>query len=277
MIYWAQIKHSRRTYAPGFIFPKGHEPRQHPLDVQRKIRLPEEQFSAMPSVYPWATGEFVDPQLFPEWIKFETTEKVVQDFYKPRGWFVVSARVKAKIIELEPDVHQFVPVRLLQNDGSEPWGEYYFFNIRQHVFSIDEAKSPFYKWVGQSNPSNGLKLMNLTRTPPTPPDKSYSFKAVHLVYRAAAVDNKIIWREKLDLDTFPNTGTRCFSRNPDGSVTVKDLDPENPTLAAYFLEDEYGFRVAESLTTWMDLHDVKGLDCSRFPGILDSDWPEEAR
>lgn len=272
MIYWANCKHSRRTYPPDFIRPESHDIRKHPLFLKRQISLPDEQFSGMPSVYVWATGEFVDPQLFPAWMRFKTPKKVVQDFYKLHGWFVVSARVKDKIIDLEPDVHQFVPVSLLQSDGSEPWGRYYFFNIRQHVFSVDEEKSPYFKWVASPNPHSALKLMNLTRMPVAAADKSLGFKAIHLVYKADVVGNKIIWRETLDLDMFPNTGTRRYSRNPDGSVTVKDIDPAKPTAAAYYIEDEYGFRLAESLKAWMDSHDVKGLDCSRFPGVLDRDW-----
>lgn len=231
----------------------------------------------MPSVYDWATGELVDPQLFPEWIKFETEEKVVQDFYKPRGWFVVSQRVKDKIVELEPDVHQFVPVRLLQKDGSEPWGAYYFFNIRQHAFTIDQEKSPYFKWVESPGQVSSLKLINLTRKPPETYEKAYNLKVVHLIYKAAAVGKMIVWREKLDLDMFPNTGTRCFSQNPDGSITVKDIDPQKPTAAAYFIEDEFGFRMSDSLKTWLESHDAKGLDYSTFPGVLDTEWQVETR
>mgnify|MGYP003381924569 CR=1 FL=1 len=272
MIYWAQSKHSRRTYSPGFVLPETHDHRKHPLFQERPVRLPEERFNRVPSIYPFRTKDLMDPATFPAWIRFETPEKEVQDFYKMYSWFIVSARVKDKISELEPDVHQFIPIRLLQKDGSQPWGQYYVFHIRRHIFSIDEAKSPYYKWKSKPGLVPTLTFFDLTRTPEAVPDKKYSFENVHFVYKADTVGQNVIWREVLHLDGPPNTGTRCVTVFPsDGTLRMGDRDPNNPSVAVYMIEEEYGFRVAEVFKQWMDRENVKGLDCSRFPGVLDTD------
>jgi hypothetical protein len=277
VIYWAQIKHNRRTYEPEFIMPETHDHRKHALFVKRPARLPEEQFSRMPSVAPWRTTELFDPEMFPAWVKFKTPEKEVQDFYKLHQWLLVSQRVKDKIEELEPSVHQFIAIKLLQKDGSQPWGQYYVFHIRQYIFSIDETKSPYFKWQMQPNPHSALKLFGLRTKPDAVTGEKYSFKNIHLVYNANVIGSKIVWREMLDLKTHPNTGTRSLVINSDGKLVVGDRNPDSPTTAVYFLEDEFGFRLADNFKKWMDDKNVKGLDCSRFPGILDTEWKGQVK
>jgi hypothetical protein len=272
MIYSCNAKHSKRTYPPDFIYPETHP---YPVPKSsgqtyfgtRGPRLPEERFLTETMVSEAVMGHPQKPEHFPKWLRFKTVEKTVQDFYKDQaGWLIVSERIKTRIEELEPGVHQFFPVRLLQKDGSEPWGQFYYLNIRRIVFSIDVEESPHFHWVTTvSERFPKRRSHKLTLTPQTPLRATFPL----LVYRSEIVGKCHIWRERLDKDTPPNDGR--FYWVPPGEPNPHALIEEGDIYALDTAVDQaHRFRISSAFKSWLDDVGAKGLD-DLYPGCLDTE------
>ena len=200
MVWAVYRRHSRRKYEPSFDYPKGYD--WTPLDsiskdVHWSIRVRSN----------WAySGQTLNPDDFPTYMKFRTPEKVVQDIYSDQASFlVVSQRVKDKIEELEPGVHQFIPRQLLQKDGTEPWGPYFTFHIRSLIFSIDVEKSPRYEWTPLTTDGTH-STFSCREANPRPQFQTVNGQLFGAVHRAEVIGSRHIWREYLDFKTLPNKG-----------------------------------------------------------------------
>lgn len=213
MVRAISISHSRRTGPLHFLSPSGFEfplPsfRYKPhgkLDLADMVKYPvEDEFR---------TGRIYDPADFPPYLRFEKTEKVVQDiYYLPHCYnggkddrtsyfslpaFIVSEKFKTLIELIEPHAHQFIPMRLLQKDGSEPWGQYYFFNMRQNLFTLDVEKSPYVSAPLHSSPSEqqkGTRFIEFHVDENEASRRKDKFR-VGFVCKADVVGNHHLWRE----------------------------------------------------------------------------------
>ena len=139
------IKHSRRTLAPDFEMPDGFEG----VRARWHDQVPLEDLVKYPQLNLFAIPIKLEAKLFPVWLRFNTEEKEFQDWYalpKMPGFMFVSERVAKKIEELEPGVHQFFELQLLQNDGTVAPCKYYSLNIMNVIFSIDVQSSEGYYW-----------------------------------------------------------------------------------------------------------------------------------
>ena len=283
MIYYVNIGHERRTNIPTFRYPPTHnDPKfrartneKHPFFARHERRLPEEQFQTESlRTYESETGNTYSATMFPEWIRFETIERQVHDFYETSGsWFVISKRVKEKIEQLEPGVHQYFPVRLLQNDGSDPWNTFYFLNIRRHVFSIDVEKSPHFNWkpiIKTVRPP----CLHVLRFDPQSPDIKPNGDVPTLVYKSSVVGSFHLWRERMTYETPPNDGKHPVLKVGDSWAR---LDPEIfMSKNRYELDREWGFRISTTFKAWLDEVKAIGLNYE-YSGCLDTEFDGGAK
>lgn len=63
-------------------------------------------------------------------------------------WFV-SQPIRDKIEELEPDVHEFIPVEIKRDDGSCDFGTYYLILLTQALDAIVPDKTEFHEGIGE--------------------------------------------------------------------------------------------------------------------------------
>lgn len=290
MIYYTQYRTSDPITGesdPELLLSKEFYERGHPVFSPRRIELPRERYRMDYLVDPSKAGETLDPSLFPSVAKFSASVNAIKDFYDLGGWRIVSTRVKNKIEELEPGIHQFVPLRIQQSDGSEPWPPFYFFNIRQVVFSIDVAKSPCYRWhrTSVTPASEPAYAANGTKTLQLPFDRaSYQLqfdrsakplrmadgRDAYLVYRSSVVGNKTIWREYLDLNTPPNSGKRMYADEDGYGIRMVFGQPADPgDWDVYRLQTDFGFRATDQFKNWAEANGVR-LEFVN-PGCLDSE------
>jgi hypothetical protein len=274
MIYIMNFGHSRRTMSVNWIFPPPFDDYKHPLFHSREPELPRERY-IIGSVLDSETCDFQDPSRFPAWIKFNSEEKVVHDCYYFSGnWIMVSQRVMDKVEELEPGIHQFLPIRVLRKDGENLGGNYYVFNIRQKTFSIDADKSPYAEWTYHGDDHLPRRFYTLELNLKAHPEKKYDRKkTVTFVYRSEAVGNKVIWREYIDAGTPPNSGKRYCEAKPEGGTRVVTIGEETPEdMKSYWFGTSVGgVRVTEIFKTWVEREKVLGLSFE-YPGCLDTEW-----
>lgn len=96
---------------------------------------------------------------------------------------VVSKKFRDLIEDLEPDVHNFIPVQIVRPDGSQVEGPFYYMNVLQRAYTIDIEKSPRGRWRDH----NGDFIASIQMMPHLPdPD---------VIYRADKVGNKHLWQE----------------------------------------------------------------------------------
>jgi hypothetical protein len=274
MIYKMNFGHSRRINSIKWIYPPPFDDYKHPLFHSREPILPQERF-IFGSVWDHETCETQDPTRFPAWIKIPDEEKVVQDcYYFDGSWIVVSQRVMDKVEELEPQIHQFFPIRILRKDGENIGGNYYVFNIRQKTFSIDADKSPYAEWTYGGDDHLPRKFYRLDLNLKANPEKKRDPKGVHFVYRAEAVGNKVIWREHLDAGTPPNSGKRYCAAKPGGGtevVTIGEETSEDMKSHRFGSDDVAGVCTTEVFKTWVEQEKVLGISF-KYPGCLDTEW-----
>lgn len=281
MVHMMSIWHSKRRVEPSFKYPKGFDWNED-FGHRLGMKPPAEQARLMNEnevLYPALSASTFEAKQFPEYVKFVTPEKLPQDFYQPHShFFVISQRVKDKIEELEPRLHQYFPIRLLQKDGSEPFGNYYVLNIRFSTFSIDGEKSPKYHWYRNDAgdrehiyfiPKYFPQKADCTPLPPPPSDIPDDIK---FVSKASIVGTHHVWHEHLSLKTPPNNGSYLWQVTEDGTGWgVRPVDASKPKAPLYLshLQDYYLY-VSNTFYDWIIANDVKGLK-RMVKGCLDTD------
>lgn len=283
MIYQVRWSHSRRHVEPDFSYPKGYRPyNDNPLFASRqRIHTPVDELNEYPQNWLAHTGMTLEASVFPTFIKFRRKEKVAQDWYRGVSYFsCISQRIKDKLEELEPGVHQFFPTRLLDSDGSEPWGQYYFLQIRNVIFSLDVEASPGLYW-NESITVYNTPVKGFWEHPNYPPGRYIKPGEIKIarVHKPEVIGNRHVWIEYLRLDEPPNTGLYRWmeTEKDDGSPTVLIL-PTDPvsakTTTLYRMtQDELGFNVSGEFWDWMQANDVKGLGALAY-GCLTTEVPE---
>lgn len=121
MAVWVKgIKYGER-YAPESEFvstPGKYEPGE----------VDEQGYKYLPSSY---ETQWIDPDLCADTVQLKQKVKVLPDmFVVVGGHLIVRQAFKDLVDELEPDVHQFLPIRILPwKDDPAPEGSFYLFNI----------------------------------------------------------------------------------------------------------------------------------------------------
>lgn len=68
------------------------------------------------------------------------------------GWnvgpWIVSQRVRDKIEELEPHIHDFIPLHVKQEDDKKDYGTYYLVILTQHVDAVIFEETKFLGGIG---------------------------------------------------------------------------------------------------------------------------------
>jgi hypothetical protein len=108
--------------------------------------------------------------------------------------FIVNERVKDLIESLEPDVHTFTPVELLEEKRNQKYSGYYYLYVGQAIDAIVVDKSDFQGGFGAEGYANGPRLRLLGR---------------NKVLDAKKIAGKHLWRggkEKLGGGGDPNGG-----------------------------------------------------------------------
>ena len=162
----------------------------------------------------WAF-ERLDPSLMPKKLIFRHVLEKQRDFEYlnsvGRVW-LLSKKFKDIIEVLEPDVHQFIPVETVGEDGRQTPVEYFFLIVQQRAFTVDVYSSP---QIGVE-PPYGPK--NMIPTSIGMPPKDGSPGLVHFSERVGA---RHLWCELNRLGfTDPNPSKIFFDLIP--SLTVSD-------------------------------------------------------
>lgn len=132
-------------------------------------------------------GERIDPKLVPS--KLIYRGKNITDFCIVQGVHyieVVSVKFRNLIEELEPDVHQFIPVQINRPDGTQVDGEFYYLNVLQVAYTIDVENSPRAHW--RVNDATGNFIGSIQMMPSRPdPD---------VIYFTDKVGQMHLWQER---------------------------------------------------------------------------------
>ena len=89
----------------------------------------------------------IDPDIVPRRAFIQTKAKRLMDFVSLRFRKGVTDAFRQKVEELEPGVHQFIPVEIFTRDGEPVEKTYYLMNVCHRVDAIDEEKS-IVTWKG---------------------------------------------------------------------------------------------------------------------------------
>jgi hypothetical protein len=273
MVRFLSLRHSKRTYEPDFELPKGYVfPYARSRDQNERVTL--EDLKKYPAKHESLTGRTYKSEEFPAFARITTPEKTVQDFYLVSGGelftMMVSKRVRDKIEELEPGRHQFFPTRFLQKDGTEPWGQYFFFNIRKNVFSIDVEKSPNLHW------RKTYKILDLGPKPRDPDAKPFpkGKQPVSFVCRSDLVGDCHVWHDFTGHlgPGDPNAEHVEIGLNADGiasNILKKGIVGEPPiwkSVRGYVSR----VHVSDQFYDWMIANDVLGMKLEAR-GVMDKE------
>ncbi len=145
---------------------------------------------------------------------------------------VVSEKFRDLIEDLEPDVHNFIPVQIVRPDGSQVEGQFYYMNVLQRAYTIDIENSPRARW----HDHNGNYIGKIQMMPGLPdPD---------VIYHADRVGNMHLWQEHY----------RTSSENsPRYSLSVTGYTVSDALMKRMKKKKIYNFRVT-------------------FKGVLDTEW-----
>ncbi|MXN65822.1 hypothetical protein GR183_12985 [Stappia sp. GBMRC 2046] len=86
-------------------------------------------------------GVPIDPNIVPRRAFIQTKAKRLMDFVSLRFRYGVTEPFRQKVEELEPGIHQFIPVEIFTRDGEPVEKTYYLMNVCHRVDAIDEEKS----------------------------------------------------------------------------------------------------------------------------------------
>lgn len=90
----------------------------------------------------------------------QTDKKNICDVFTIENIVVVSKKFRSIIEEFEPDVHQFFPIFLKENDGTSYDEEYFIFNICQSFCAILVDQSDVHPWsTVQYGPTTGMPYL----------------------------------------------------------------------------------------------------------------------
>ena len=161
-----------------------------------ETRNPSEPECRLPAQPTWpsliALGrDFIADPIELEVIRLEKPYKRLTDFLLTGaggGELSVSQRVRDAVQEVEPGVHQFLPIELQQPDGSIFPVAYWGLNIRHHVDCYSWGRHTFLPKEDRAlpDPHRDAPILGV-RFPRDPAD---------LILERAAVEGLHLWRER---------------------------------------------------------------------------------
>jgi len=86
-------------------------------------------------------GRYIDPATVQKTFKLTSRHKYFHDLSMILGWTTVSMKARKVIETLEPNVHQFIPVKILRKNGEPFDGEHFIFNVCQVIDAIIVGES----------------------------------------------------------------------------------------------------------------------------------------
>lgn len=117
-------------------------------------------FRDMPHETP--PGARIDVEGFPRTFKIKSSHKTLPDFFLLSGKYAISSKTKSLLDRLEPDVHQFIPVKLLKKSGEAFEGNFFVLHI---CFAVD-AIAPEQSDVSVYTTPAGRKTLRLSKVRP---------------------------------------------------------------------------------------------------------------
>lgn len=154
---------------------------------------------------------------------------------KPLYLNVVSEKFRDLIEDLEPDAHNFIPVRIVRPDGSQVEGQFYYMNVLQRAYTIDMETSPRGHWRDH----NGDYIASIHMMP--------HLSEPAAVYHADKVGNMHLWQEGYE-----------------------EWDKKSPR----FYLGVTGYTVSDALMKRMKKEKIYNFRIT-FKGVLDTEWQEE--
>jgi hypothetical protein len=132
-------------------------------------------------------GVILDPLEMPEALKLEKRRKSLPDTFRADNAIVIcSERINAVLEELDPGVHQFFPIRILQPDGKPVEGRHYILNVHHSLDTIvDElTESTNFPSTVPGNPKRHEKMLTYN-----------SEQESGVAFRKSRLTSVNLWRE----------------------------------------------------------------------------------
>ena len=154
--------------------------------------------------------DFVGDPGEPHLIRLKKPYKRLNDFIRTGsggyGELTVSERVRLAVEEIEPNVHQFLPVTLEQRDGTPFPVRYWGWNIRNVVDSYLWGHRTFFNEVQATKNDPHLEAESMMIIRPARPED--------LVLRKEAITGLQIWRDRRSNSIFiTGDALKVFRRN----------------------------------------------------------------
>ena len=116
-------------------------------DSVRKVRYqnPEElgRLSIIPNLHPMTMGFRVIEEDVPHKLRWKAGKLKLPDLTTAAGCYIVSERLRALIEELEPGVHQFIPIELYRAREKVSFTRCYWFVVCSRIDSVNEEQTTF--------------------------------------------------------------------------------------------------------------------------------------
>lgn len=133
----------------------------------------------------------VDPTHLPKKLKWQSGDSSCPDDFDRTPWMNVSARAKDAIEQLEPNVHQFVPVEYLGKGGKHLADRYWF--ITGHVIdSMDRARTNMIFHLNSWHPAKYVAR----RYPHLLPPGTDVTAEPRLVFNLGQIGGAHLWRDR---------------------------------------------------------------------------------
>ena len=86
-------------------------------------------------------GVKVEAENLPQKYYWKGPKRPIPDYQRMYGMALVSARFKDLVEKLEPQVHQFVPISVIEDGNAETADNYFWFIVGQFIDSVESQKS----------------------------------------------------------------------------------------------------------------------------------------
>lgn len=171
------------------------------LEVRLVDETPEPGLRVTSGIFAVQSGRPIDPTHLPTRMMIGGGRRAVTDYTPDKGLNFISERFKKLIEGLEPKVHQFFPVELVDEDGGH-LADHWFWVVCHRIDSVDRTQTTAILWRGVLwRPARDLSKEEL----PAGVDPS---QKTRIVFNSEQIGAAHFWRDKY----LPSRSIHCSNR-----------------------------------------------------------------